>query len=208
MATRDRSVSTPITNRINSSSHSSKVRIPAPQASECAGCSRLFWLLLRRRHCRQCLRTFCKSCAPLRYCILDQRKVYIRLCNECSGQVESLRGTAARVYHSGRQLSVEGCPVCDREFSPRTEPLEQFEQHIENCLLVSSSSVRLKTSGLFSPEIIDRPLNEECAICLEVFKSGQKTARMKCLCLYHLECLESWFSRSKGGRFCPVHRPD
>jgi len=45
----------------------------------------------------------------------------------------------------------------------------------------------------------------ECSICLEEMEKGDKIARLPCLCVYHIECIEQWFKKSQT---CPEHPPD
>jgi len=70
-----------------------------------------------------------------------------------------------------------------------------------------------------TPVYVDNPLNDyvaqiiqkkdytECIICFCEFELGQVDARLPCLCYYHKDCIESWFT-SHGKRECPVHRRD
>lgn len=46
--------------------------------------------------------------------------------------------------------------------------------------------------------------DNECVICLEDLKPGDKVARMECLCVFHYKCIKFWFKK-KGFGECPVH---
>jgi len=48
---------------------------------------------------------------------------------------------------------------------------------------------------------------EECIICLCEFEKGQITVRLPCLCYFHRNCIENWFSTLRR-RECPLHRKD
>eukprot|EP00029_Vermamoeba_vermiformis_P010056 TRINITY_DN5215_c0_g1_i1.p1 TRINITY_DN5215_c0_g1~~TRINITY_DN5215_c0_g1_i1.p1 ORF type:complete len:316 (-),score=10.09 TRINITY_DN5215_c0_g1_i1:25-972(-) len=45
----------------------------------------------------------------------------------------------------------------------------------------------------------------ECSICYCEFVKGSVSARLSCLCLYHKECIDSWFSRKQTNK-CPYHQ--
>jgi len=49
-----------------------------------------------------------------------------------------------------------------------------------------------------------QPISEECGICYEEFVIGAVTARLGCFCLYHKQCIETWFTK-KGTHSCPLH---
>ncbi|KAI3406902.2 hypothetical protein KGF56_000194 [Candida oxycetoniae] len=44
----------------------------------------------------------------------------------------------------------------------------------------------------------------ECVICLEDLKPGDKVGRLECLCVFHYKCIKDWFNK-KGYGECPVH---
>ncbi|KAI5959285.1 uncharacterized protein KGF55_005435 [Candida pseudojiufengensis] len=45
---------------------------------------------------------------------------------------------------------------------------------------------------------------DECVICLEDLKPGDKVGRLECLCVFHYKCIKDWFNK-KGYGECPVH---
>jgi hypothetical protein len=47
-------------------------------------------------------------------------------------------------------------------------------------------------------------LDQECVICLEDLKAGDKVGRLECLCVFHYKCIKDWFNK-KGYGECPVH---
>ncbi|OAJ40619.1 hypothetical protein BDEG_24330 [Batrachochytrium dendrobatidis JEL423] len=48
--------------------------------------------------------------------------------------------------------------------------------------------------------------NIECSICMDDFEKGQHIARLNCLCMFHLCCIQEWFNNPKYGKqMCPVH---
>jgi len=56
-------------------------------------------------------------------------------------------------------------------------------------------------------QIVQKKETEECIICLCEYETGQITARLPCLCYFHINCIENWFSTLRR-RECPVHRKD
>lgn len=46
--------------------------------------------------------------------------------------------------------------------------------------------------------------DNECVICLEDLKPGDKVGRLECLCIFHYMCIKDWFNR-KGYGECPIH---
>ncbi|KAJ2776891.1 hypothetical protein H4R18_005436 [Coemansia javaensis] len=46
------------------------------------------------------------------------------------------------------------------------------------------------------------PPVDECAICFEEFAPGDTVARLECVCIYHLHCINGWLQRRST---CPVH---
>lgn len=45
---------------------------------------------------------------------------------------------------------------------------------------------------------------DECVICLDDLKPGDKVGRLECLCVFHYRCIKDWFNK-KGYGECPVH---
>ncbi|KAJ1922151.1 hypothetical protein H4219_000013 [Mycoemilia scoparia] len=45
-------------------------------------------------------------------------------------------------------------------------------------------------------------IDQECTICFEEFKPKDSVARLKCMCTYHLHCIQAWLKRTPA---CPVH---
>lgn len=45
-------------------------------------------------------------------------------------------------------------------------------------------------------------IDEECTICFDEYKIGDKLARLECFCVFHKSCLDNWLSRKQC---CPLH---
>ncbi|KAH3682852.1 hypothetical protein WICPIJ_006191 [Wickerhamomyces pijperi] len=89
-----------------------------------------------------------------------------------------------------------------------SDVLESPASSPENIATASSSSQLLTSSVPQSQEKLylheESPNAEECVICLEEFQPGDKVGRLECLCVFHYECIKSWFKK-KGPGDCPIH---
>jgi len=98
---------------------------------------------------------------------------------------------------SGRTLASSGfwpvqgirCPICNKTLMP-----DDIEVHLVMCL----TRPRIN----YNEEVLIEAKEDECVICLEEMEAGQTIARLPCLCIYHLSCLEKWFHVSRS---CPEH---
>jgi len=54
-------------------------------------------------------------------------------------------------------------------------------------------------------EVLQRDLDQDCLICMEGLKSGERVERLDCFCVFHKDCIEHWFQH-KGARKCPLHK--
>lgn len=116
------------------------------------------------------------------------------------------------------------CPVCGKNLwgmYPGGESLEEFkETHISECLVSNDFAHEVRTKNkmlVFNMGPIPDPKLEnigslgssveeewdECVICLEELKAGDKVGRLECLCVFHYGCIKSWFNKGRGE--CPVH---
>ncbi|GMF05485.1 unnamed protein product [Ambrosiozyma monospora] len=55
-----------------------------------------------------------------------------------------------------------------------------------------------------NPDSLNLNEDNECVICFEEFKPGDKVGRLECLCCFHYKCIKAWFMK-KGDNECPVH---
>lgn len=76
--------------------------------------------------------------------------------------------------------------------------------HVPNSVetLLQEMSGLLVTNATMEPE--KALLDNECVICLEDLKPGDKVGRLECLCVFHYKCIKDWFAK-KRYRECPVH---
>ncbi|SCU87398.1 LADA_0E03752g1_1 [Lachancea dasiensis] len=129
------------------------------------------------------------------------------------------------------------CPICNLDLFKVAEP-ESIE-HIQHCIynaeltqqhrpmhgILSSSAkpplphnrmlvytIPPGMSGSGSPNLE----NSECPICFEDMKTGDKVGRLECLCVFHYDCIKSWFKKKSqkatatsakiaNKNFCPLH---
>ncbi|QOU19126.1 hypothetical protein BRETT_004347 [Brettanomyces bruxellensis] len=106
------------------------------------------------------------------------------------------------------------CPVCGKFLGFLNEA--QRENHTSQCLESQDFSCspqsrrtynRMLVSTIPKDANVDKlQLNEdnECIICMEEFKPGDKIGRLECLCCFHYKCIRDWF-KHKGRCECPVH---
>mmetsp|Transcript_28927 Transcript_28927/g.80885 ORF Transcript_28927/g.80885 Transcript_28927/m.80885 type:complete len:332 (+) Transcript_28927:76-1071(+) len=59
-------------------------------------------------------------------------------------------------------------------------------------------------TGKYFSWTITSTLDGECAICCEEYEAEMVLARLDCLCIYHKDCIDDWYS-TKGERVCPIH---
>ena len=72
-------------------------------------------------------------------------------------------------------------------------------------ILPSTSEVFGSVNTILSIEPSEKnQLDQECVICLEDLKAGDKVGRLECLCVFHYKCIKDWFNK-KGYGECPVH---
>uniref|UniRef100_S4RU48 E3 ubiquitin-protein ligase ZNRF1 n=1 Tax=Petromyzon marinus TaxID=7757 RepID=S4RU48_PETMA len=83
------------------------------------------------------------------------------------------------------------CPICSKFVAS-----DEVEAHLVMCLtkphISYNEDVLAKDSG-------------ECPICLDDMDEGNTIARLPCLCIYHKQCIDSWF---EVNRSCPEHPSD
>ncbi|XP_046842900.1 E3 ubiquitin-protein ligase ZNRF2-like [Xenia sp. Carnegie-2017] len=80
------------------------------------------------------------------------------------------------------------CPVCSKFV-----PSEEVEIHLVMCLTKPQLS--------YNVDVLTQD-SGECVICLEELLTGDKIARLPCLCIYHKSCIDSWFQKNRS---CPEH---
>lgn len=66
--------------------------------------------------------------------------------------------------------------------------------------VTSTSTIQPSAEKISYDDVIDN----ECVICLEDLKPGDKVGRLECLCVFHYKCIKDWFNK-KGYGECPVH---
>ncbi|KAJ3181831.1 hypothetical protein HDU85_003346 [Gaertneriomyces sp. JEL0708] len=206
---------------------------PDDEAPDCTQCGRRFNLFLRRHHCRNCGKIFCGNCTSSKL-TLWARNPPSRVCDACFAKLTKRRSRHTPVNISGFESDVakmdvsdlespisptrhsladsimNECPVCQRTLDPDQMGQSEMEAHVAGCLNAISTGrgEGLVVSGnRYIAQVLKEDLiSKECPICFEEFLEGQRIARLNCLCIYHENCIETWFSHPKyGARTCPVH---
>lgn len=59
-------------------------------------------------------------------------------------------------------------------------------------------------SDYIASKVIHDVPDSECSICFGGFEKEDIVARLNCLCLYHQNCIEGWYTTKKK-RECPLH---
>lgn len=84
----------------------------------------------------------------------------------------------------------------DEQYGGRTQSPNEFAVGS----VTSNSTIQQNAEKLLGYEAVDN----ECVICLEDLKPGDKVGRLECLCVFHYKCIKDWFNK-KGYGECPVH---
>ncbi|KAG1051577.1 hypothetical protein G6F43_006226 [Rhizopus delemar] len=178
-------------------------------ASECRRCFRRFTFLFRRHHCRRCGQIICDKCSLHRIRLPVEELIEDPIIS--SSQYPFLALQSQRVcdacFHepilprtqSNLSLMID-CPVCGTSFLNMQK--EHQESHLQHCLDVGSPPVQSPRYIVYRLANDSTQIGDECPICFDEFRKGDKVSRMICLCSYHQHCLASWLQRGKG---CPVH---
>lgn len=99
---------------------------------------------------------------------------------EFSGSPEQFRSNRMLVYHI---------------------PFPDPKKVVVSCSDASNSTLQQQNQSHVDEKF---PKDDECVICLEELKPGDKVGRLECLCVFHYKCIKGWFKR-KGPGDCPVH---
>ncbi|CAK9437538.1 uncharacterized protein LODBEIA_P19160 [Lodderomyces beijingensis] len=96
-------------------------------------------------------------------------------------------------------------------FSPDSNPRNKMlvynippipEPQYENIDRIGEAHEQEEAGGRQTPP--EKEEGDECVVCLEEFKPGDKVGRLECLCVFHYKCIKDWFNK-KGYGECPVH---
>ncbi len=125
------------------------------------------------------------------------------------------RQPKSKTHTSNRSTHEDpACPVCGKFLGFLNET--QREEHTNQCLEAQNFSCSPQSRRTYNRMLVSTipknadvnklQLNEdnECIICMEGFKPGDKIGRLECLCCFHYKCIRDWF-KHKGRCECPVH---
>ena len=123
------------------------------------------------------------------------------------------------IYHNGRLFMNRGepkkCEYCGKMVNPmREDP----EIHMVKCMTkprIKHTVFELEEPKMSRTELGEGDndnnkdknsnsnlIDEECTICFDEYKIGDKLARLECFCVFHKSCLDNWLSRKQC---CPLH---
>ncbi|KAL3233909.1 E3 ubiquitin-protein ligase PIB1 [Nakaseomyces bracarensis] len=96
----------------------------------------------------------------------------------------------------------------DRSHDENEEVPEETEHHSLRCPTLQNRMLVYKV-----PTTSDKEQEfQECPICFEEMLPGEKVGRLECLCMYHYDCIRSWFKKKRKStgttehrNFCPIH---
>ncbi|SCV02806.1 LAMI_0H03136g1_1 [Lachancea mirantina] len=152
--------------------------------------------------------------------------------------MENVRETSSEcssaVAHARNNCSdVERCPICNADLTRLSDP--DSSTHIIKCIQMAETAQQHNSppgDDVGSPTYQNRMLVykmpdstgeyhenadfAECPICFEEMLPGQKVGRLECLCMFHYDCIKSWFRKKTqklkrgtlkygGKNFCPLH---
>lgn len=143
---------------------------------------------------------------------------------------ESERSSARQIAPNSDE-DYERCPICNFDLRVLgTNELAQ-QEHVTECIQ-QAELAQQQHNMVGSPTYQNRmlvykiPENttniQECPICFEEMVPGEKVGRLECLCVFHYECIKSWFKKKSqklmqqnsgteasllmlGKNYCPFH---
>ncbi|XBW35623.1 hypothetical protein QEN19_001197 [Hanseniaspora menglaensis] len=211
-------------------------------SNSCLKCNSQFFPFFNgKHHCRLCGLLFCNECCG-NFLYYQSKKIKplqnplelnldigpYRTCNGCFDEFKRTSLVKSTPYSTIKKLQLkkdEECPVCGKSKT------KAGHGTVEECLLKTEENYQ-KTSNTNNRMLIYAMSADEinkhkeaskddfdCPICFEDFEEKDKVGRLECLCLYHYDCIKSWFdkkkSKSAGNQedltvklsrnWCPVH---
>ncbi|EGW33787.1 uncharacterized protein SPAPADRAFT_54074 [Spathaspora passalidarum NRRL Y-27907] len=100
--------------------------------------------------------------------------------------------------HTRNKMLVYNIPPIPK---PVFENIPNDDEQITHSGSVDSA---IDKDGTSEEKRVEEELENECVICLEELKPGDKVGRLECLCVFHYKCIKDWFNK-KGFGECPVH---
>lgn len=146
---------------------------------------------------------------------------------------DSERSSALVPAHTRNMEDYQRCPICNSDLSTTSD--ENSQKHIQECIGRAEMAQQHHDLNdvLGSPTFQNRMLvykipkgdsfeeesgqnYPECPICFEEMLPGDKVGRLECLCVFHYDCIKSWFRKKTqkmkagstkfaGKNFCPLH---
>lgn len=122
------------------------------------------------------------------------------------------------------------CPICNFDLKVLGPDETKQQEHVAMCI-EQAEFAQQRHANVGSPTYQNRMLvyripassevHAECPICFEDLEPNQKVGRLECLCVFHYDCIKSWFRKkaqklaaqnSRNGKienlgknYCPFH---
>lgn len=148
----------------------------------------------------------------------------------CASKLEAQELPAHAATKHSACIQTLSCPICEHETGTTYTPNENTNllQHLGNAhgdlaemhqALMMSRSMYVEQcikpvelpkevgKGSQVQTLRDKVPDQECQICLLDFNKGDRVTWMDCFCVFHEECIETWFKKVSH-RECPVHKDD
>ncbi|KAI5957243.1 hypothetical protein KGF54_000171 [Candida jiufengensis] len=141
----------------------------------------------------------------------------INLCPVCSNNLlklyienqQNINQITNEEFEKFKELHINDCLVSfnfntdnSTRFSPDSNPKNKML--VYNIPPIPKPTYETIDSVDESPQPTTQEKFDECVICLEDLKPGDKVGRLECLCMFHYKCIKDWFNK-KGYGECPVH---
>lgn len=194
-----------------------------------------------KHHCRICGLLYCSDCcsnflfyqsgkiSPLKSPFEESESTGpYRTCDNCYNEYKRralVKTTPFAINNNPKVTKEEECPVCGKSV------IKSNHGTIEECLTRTKNNYQQRTNknnrmlvyNMTATEIKRHKLatvdDFDCPICFEDFCENDKVGRLECLCLYHYDCIKSWFEKKKSKfnsnqaainrsisrNWCPVH---
>lgn len=130
-----------------------------------------------------------------------------------SSSVQTTEVVKKNINENTRELDQDSnrCPICNKDLGTLSEA--HSADHIQNCIVTaeltqqhhaSPTNATIPTSRNRMLVYVVPPAQDpntvldgypECPICFEEMKPGDKIGRLECLCVFHYDCIKSWFRK-------------
>ena len=208
-------------NNKNGFINNNSVWVPDSFSNNCLKCNSQFIPFFNgKHHCRICGLLYCDDCCsnflyyqtekiiPLKSPYEEENKNGpYRTCNSCYEEFKKASLVKTTSFDNSTKKNYkkeEECPVCGKSVSKTGHGTveECFTKTTNDYQNRKNSNNRMLVYNMTLKEIEKHQLTSngdfDCPICFEDFCSGDKVGRLECLCLYHYDCIKSWFEKKRS----------